>query len=56
MKQVIIDIIKEGWEKNLPVCEVIANIVSETGLYERYAKDQFTELVFSAKPGVSVKP
>ncbi len=49
MKQVIIDIIKEGWEKNLPVCEVIANIVSATGLYQQYAQEQFTELVFKAK-------
>lgn len=50
MKQVIVDIIKEGWEKNLPVCEVIANIVSATGLYRQYAQEQFTKLVFISKP------
>ena len=50
MKQVIIDIIKEGWIKNLSVSEVIGNIVLATGLYEQYAKEQFTELVFIAKP------
>lgn len=50
MKQVIIDIIKEGWEKNLPVCDVIANIVSATGLYQQYAQEQFTKLVFISKP------
>jgi hypothetical protein len=50
MKQVIVDIIKEGWEKNLPVCEVIANIVSATGLYQQYAQEQFTKLVFISKP------
>lgn len=50
MKDVIIDIIKEGWKKNLPVCEVIRNIVSATGLYERYAQEQFCNLVFTCKP------
>ena len=50
MKQVIIDIIKEGWIKNLSVSEVIGNIALATGLHERYAKEQFTELVFIAKP------
>ena len=50
MKQVIVDIIKEGWEKNLPVCEVIGNIVSATGLYQKFAQEQFTKLVFISKP------
>ncbi len=50
MKQVIIDIIKEGWIKNLPVSEVIGNIILATGLREQYAKEQFTEFVFIAKP------
>lgn len=50
MKQVIVDIIKEGWEKNLPVCEVIANIVSATGLYQQYAQEVFAKLVFISKP------
>lgn len=50
MKQVIVDIINEGWEKNLPVCEVIANIVSATGLYQKFAQEQFTKLVFISKP------
>jgi hypothetical protein len=49
MKQVIVDIIKEGWRKNLPVSEVIRNIASATGLYERFAREQFCELVFIAK-------
>ena len=49
MKQVIVDIIKEGWEKNLPVSKVIDNIVSATGLYYRFAAEQFTELVFMSK-------
>lgn len=35
MKNVIIEIIKDGWIKNLPVCEVIANIISATGLYQQ---------------------
>lgn len=50
MKSVIIDIIKEGWRKNLPVCEVIANIVSATGLYQKYAQEVFVKLVFISKP------
>ena len=50
MKKVIIDIIKEGWMKNLPVCEVIANIVSATGLYQQYAQEQFIKYVFIAMP------
>lgn len=50
MKNVIIEIIKEGWVKNLPVCEVIANIISATGLYHQYAQEQFTKLVFISKP------
>lgn len=50
MKQVIVDIIKEGWEKNLPVCDVIANIVSATGLYQKYAQEVFVKLVFISKP------
>ena len=50
MKQVIIDIIKEGWKKNLPVSEVISNIVSATGLYQQYAQEQFCKLVFTCKP------
>lgn len=50
MKNVIIEIIKEGWVKNLPVCEVIANIISATGLYQQYAQEQFTKLVFISKP------
>ena len=50
MNSVIVDIIKEGWEKNLPVCEVIANIVSATGLYQKFAQEQFTKLVFTSKP------
>lgn len=50
MKQVIVDIIKEGWEKNLPVCDVIANIVSATGLYQKFAQDLFAMLVFTSKP------
>lgn len=50
MKQVIIDIIKEGWNKNLPVSEVISNIVSLTGLYHQYAQEQFIKYVFVANP------
>lgn len=50
MKNVIIEIIKEGWEKNLPVIEVISNIVSATGLYQKYAQEQFCKLVFTSKP------
>ena len=50
MKQVIVDIIKEGWEKNLPVCEVIANIANATGLYQQYAQEVFAKLVFTSKP------
>lgn len=50
MKQVIVDIIKEGWEKNLPVCDVIANIVSATGLHKKYAQEVFAKLVFTSKP------
>ena len=49
MKKVIVDIIREGWKKNLPVYEVISNISSATGLHERYAQEQFVELVFLAK-------
>lgn len=50
MKQVIVDIIKEGWRKNLPVCEVIANISNATGLYQQYAQEVFVKLVFTSKP------
>lgn len=50
MKSVIIDIIKEGWRKNLPVCEVIANISNATGLYQQYAQEVFVKLVFISKP------
>lgn len=50
MKKVIIYIIKEGWTKNLSVCEVISNIVSATGLYQQYAQEQFVKYVFVAKP------
>ena len=50
MKIVIIDIIKEGWRKNLPVCEVIANIANATGLYQQYAQEVFVKLVFTSKP------
>lgn len=50
MKQVIVDIIKEGWEKNLPVCDVIDNIISATGLHQQFAQEQFTKLVFISKP------
>lgn len=50
MKQVIVDIIKEGWRNNLPVCEVIANISNATGLYHQYAQEVFVELVFTSKP------
>lgn len=50
MKQAIIEIIREGWIKNLSVSEVIGNIILATGLHEEYAKEQFTEFVFIAKP------
>lgn len=50
MKSVIIDIIKEGWRKNLPVFEVIANIANATGLYQQYAQEVFVKLVFTSKP------
>lgn len=50
MKQVIIDIIREGWKKNLAVTEVIRNIMKATGLHECYAHEQFTKLVFISKP------
>lgn len=50
MKNVIIDIIKDGWMKNLSVCEVISNIVSATGLYQQYAQEMFVKLVFMSKP------
>lgn len=50
MKQVIVDIIKEGWIKNLPVCDVIANISNATGLYQQYAQEVFAKLVFKSKP------
>lgn len=50
MKSVIVDIIKEGWEKNLPVQQVIRNIMNATGLHECYAYEQFTKLVFISKP------
>ena len=49
MRQVIIDIIKEGWKKNQDVLDVIGNIVKATGLHERFAREQFCELVFVAK-------
>ncbi len=49
MKEVIIEVIREGWKKNLPVSKVIDNIVSATGLYYRFAEEQFTELVFMSK-------
>lgn len=50
MKKVIVDIIKEGWEKNLPVQQVIRNIMNATGLHECYAYELFTKLVFISKP------
>lgn len=50
MKQVIVDIIKEGWKKNLSVMQVLSNITSATGLKQRYALDQFCELVLTCKP------
>lgn len=50
MKNVIIDIIKDGWMKNLSVCEVISNIVYATGLYQQYAQEMFVKLVFTSKP------
>lgn len=46
MRQVIIDIIREGWTKNLPVSKVISNIASATGLYQQYAQEQFCKFVF----------
>ena len=49
MESVIIDIIKEGWRKNVPVCEVIANITNATGLYQQYAQEVFAKLVFISK-------
>lgn len=50
MKEVIINIIKEGWIKNLPVSEVIRNIESSTGLYNKFAQQEFASLVFVSKP------
>lgn len=50
MKQVIVDIIKEGWRNNLPVCEVIASIANATSLYQQYAQEVFVKLVFMSKP------
>ena len=50
MKEVIINIIREGWEKNLYVYEVIANIITATGLNEKYAHELYAKLVFISKP------
>ncbi len=50
MRNVIIDIIQEGWIKNLSVSEVIHNIMRETGLHQKYAQEQFCNLVFVCKP------
>ena len=50
MRELIVNIIKEGWKKNLPVCEVIQNISNATGLYQRFARQEFCNLVFTSKP------
>lgn len=50
MKEKIINIIRDGWNENKPVCEVIRNIENATGLYRKYAVEQFTKLVFVSMP------
>lgn len=50
MKEIIVNIIKEGWKKNLPVCEVIRKIENETGLYPRFAQQEFINNVFTCRP------
>ena len=50
MRDVIIDIIKKGWEQKQPVLSVIQNISSATGLNQGYAMEEFVNLVFTCKP------
>lgn len=50
MKEKIINIIKEGWLRNLPISEVVKNIESGTGLCQQSAQQKFADLVFISKP------
>lgn len=50
MKNVIIDIIEEGWLMNLPVIEVIQKLESATGYSMKQVQEVFVNNVFSCRP------